>query len=89
MAFTIGPHTLAGGAEQWIRYWWGPDAAPIYVGPKPAYPAPRLGRGGSFAVTGHGIRNIGTDVDQRIQYTVRVRNLGGTGSFYLRGGGLT
>lgn len=89
MGFTIGPYTLAGGAEQWFPYWWGPDAAPTYMGPKPANPAPRLGAGGSFAATGQGIRNIGTEHDQRIQYMVRVKNLGGTGSFYLRGGDLT
>ena len=88
MAFTIGPYTLAGGAETWVSYWWGPDAAPTYAGPKAANPAPRLQAGGSFGATAQGVRNIGTDVDQRIVYTVRVKNFGGTGSFYLRGGDL-
>jgi hypothetical protein len=89
MAWTLGPYTLAGGAEQWIPFYWGPDAAPTYHGTQVAHPSPPLPAGGSFAVTGQGIRNIGTAVDQRIQYQVRVRNLGGTGTFYLRGGGVT
>jgi hypothetical protein len=89
LAFTIGPYTLAGGQEATFSYWWGPDAAPIYQGPKAANPAPRLQAGGSFSATGQGVRNIGTDVDQRIVYHVRVKNFGGTGSFYLRGGDLT
>jgi len=86
MGWTTGPYTLAGGAEQWIPFHWGPDAAPTYMGLQVAHPSPPLGAGGSFAATGHGIRNVGTAVDQRITYMVRIRNLGGTGSFYLRGG---
>jgi hypothetical protein len=89
MVFTLGPYTLAGGAEQWFPYSFPPHTAPPYVGPKVATPAPRLNRGGSFAATGQAIRNIGTDVDQRIQYMVRIRNLGGTGGFSLRIGDLT
>lgn len=89
MAFTHGPFTLAGGAEEWFQYWWGPDAAPVYAGPKVANPGPPLPAGGSFVATAQGVRNLGTGVDQRTQYLVRIRNLGGTGTFYLRGGDLT
>lgn len=89
MAFAFGDVYLAGGAEVIYAYDFGPAGAPSHVGPRIATAGLSITGGCSFLFTGQGVRNTGPTHDPRIEYLYRVKNLGGSGSFRLIGGGLT
>ena len=63
--------------------------ARLAMGSRIAAPGLSISGGSSFLFTGQGVRNTGPTHDPRIEYLYRVKNLGGSGSFRLVGGGLT
>jgi hypothetical protein len=78
MAWTSGPIYLESGKEAIFEYWEHDSLA--YAGQRVATISPVF-TGGPYLVTGQGLKNEAHPPDQLIRYTVRVRNLGGSGVF--------
>jgi hypothetical protein len=89
MSWSVGTFVLSAYDERTLYYYWGTEEAGLDRGPQVALPGTPLPQNGALLAIAQGIRNTGNKVDQRILYLVTVKNIGVSGSFFLRGGGLS